>query len=112
MIVVTTPLGPLCLLVIAYLGLLFGNFSRRLSAVTKMPDYYRWFQVASIFVVLAAMSQIVRGTAILAPDIAPPVLLEPWFALASFYIPLAVGVTIDLWLVLYYWRWILKEKVK
>ncbi len=112
MIVVTTSLGPLGLLVVSYLGLLFGNFSRRLSAVTKMPDYYRWFQVASLLVALAAMGQTVRGTAVLAPELALPVLLEPWFALVSFHIPLAVGVTIDLWLVLYYWRWILKEKVK
>jgi hypothetical protein len=112
MIVITTPLGPVGLLVISYLGLLFANFSRRLSAVTKMTDYYRWFQVASVCTVLAAMSQIVRGTAALAPELAPPALLEPWFALLSFHIPLAIGVTADLWLVSYYWRWILKEKVE
>ncbi|MFQ6099936.1 MAG: hypothetical protein ACE5OS_01700 [Anaerolineae bacterium] len=112
MIVITTPLGPVGLLVIAYLSLLFANFSRRLSAVTKMADYYRWFQVASLLIALAAMSQIVRGTVALAPELASPVLLEPWFALVSFHIPLAIGVTADLWLVLYYWRWILKERVE
>lgn len=112
MIVITTPLGSLGLLAVSYLSLLFGNFSRRLSAVTKMTDYYRWFQVASLSIALAAMSQIMRGTGALAPELAPPVLLEPWFALATFHIPLAVGVTIDLYLVLYYWRWILKERVE
>ncbi len=112
MIVITTPLGPVGLLAIVYLGFLFTNFSRRLSAVTKAKDYCRWFQVANVFVALAAMSQIVRGTAALAPQLALPILLEPWFALASFHVPLAIGVTLDLVLVWYYWEWILKERIE
>jgi hypothetical protein len=112
MIVITTPLAPMGLLAVAYLGFLFANFSRRLSAVTKMTHRHRWFQAANGFVTLAAISQIVRGTAALAPEIAPPVLLESWFALVSFHVPLAIGVTLDLVLVWHYWGWILKEKVK
>jgi hypothetical protein len=112
MIVITTPLGAMGLLAVVYVGFLFANFSRRLSAVRKMADYYRWFQAANGFVSLAAMSQIVRGIAALAPQFAYPILLEPWFALASFHIPLAIGVTLDLALVWYYWGWILREKVK
>ena len=110
MIVITTPLGSVGLLAVVYLGFLFANFSRRLSAVTKMTDRCRWFQVANGLITLAAMSQVIRGIAALAPHLAPPVLLEPWFTLVSFHIPLAVGVTIDLVLVRYYWGWILKEK--
>jgi len=111
MIVITTPLGVMGLLAVAYLGFLFANLSRRLSAVRKMADHYRWFQVASGFVAIAAMSQVVRGIAALAPEFAYPILLESWFALVSFYIPLAIGVTLDLVLVRYYWGWILREKV-
>lgn len=112
MIVITTPLGAVGLLAIVYLGSLFAAFSRRLSAVTKMKNHHRWFWVASGFVTLAAVSQVVRGIAALAPQLAPPVLLQPWFALVSFHIPLFIGVTLDLVLVWYYWGWILKEKVK
>ncbi len=112
MIVITTSMGAVGLLAVAYLGLLFANFSRRLGVVTKVADYYRWFQVANGLVVLAAASQVVRGTAALAPQLAPPVLLKDWFALVSFHIPLVIGVTLDLVLVWYYWRWILKEKVE
>ncbi len=113
MIVVTTPLGVVGLLAIAYLGFLFANFSRRLSAVTRMANHHRWFLIANTFVAVAAMSQVMRSTAALAPpDIAPSILLQSWFSLVSFHIPLAIGVTIDLVLVWYYWGWILKEKVK
>jgi len=99
------------LLAVVYLGFLFANFSRRLGAVTKMARHHRWFQVASGFVALAAMSQVMRGIAALAPQVALPILLEPWFTLVSFHIPLAIGVTFDLVLVWYYWGWTLKEKV-
>jgi hypothetical protein len=113
MIVIATPLGVVGLLAIAYMSSLFANFSRRLSAVTRMANHHRWFLVANIFIALAAISQVVRSTAALAPSsIAPSVLLEPWFSLLSFHVPLATGVTIDLILVWYYWGWILKEKVK
>jgi len=77
-----------------------------------MANHHRWFQVANGFVALAAMSQIVRGIAALAPQLAPPILLQSWFALVSFHIPLVIGVTLDLVLVWYYWGWILKEKVE
>jgi hypothetical protein len=112
MIVVTTPLAPMGLLAVAYLGFLFATLSRRLSAVTKMANHYRWLRLASALVAVAAMSQVIRGTAALASWLAFPFLLEPWFALVSFHIPLAVGVTLDLVIVWYYWKWILKEKIE
>jgi hypothetical protein len=112
MIVITTSLGSVGLLAIVYLSVLFANFSRRLSAVTKMADHSRWFHVAGGFIALAAASQIVRGTAALAPEHALPILLEPWFALVSFHIPLAIGVTIALAFVWRYWGWILREKIE
>ncbi len=111
MIVITTPLGAMGLLSIAYLGLLFANFSRRLSAVTKMADHYRWFWLGSALIALAAMSQTVHGIATLAPDAAWPFLLEPWFCLTGFYLPLALGVTLDLVIVWYYWGWIFRETI-
>ncbi len=108
--VITAPLGSIGLLAMVYLCFLFANFSRRLSAVTKMKDHYRWFPLASGLIAVAAMSQIIRATAGLARE-APGFLCEPWFAMVSFYIPLTVGVTLALVLVWYYWGWILKEKI-
>ena len=112
MITITTPLGSIGLLAVVYLGFLFASFSRRLGAVTKMVNHHRWFQVANTLIGLAAMSQIIRSIAALAPDQALPILLKPWFSLVSFHVPLVIGVTLDLVLVRYYWGWILKEKVK
>ena len=112
MIVITTPLGAVGLLAVVYLAFLFANLSRRLCAVTKMADYHHWFFVGGALVALAAASQVIRGIASLAPDRAFPVLLDPWFSLLSFHVPLSVGVTLCLVLVLVYWGWILKERIK
>jgi hypothetical protein len=111
MSVITAPLGAIGLLAIAYMCSLFGNFSRRLSAVTKMKGHYRWFPVAAVLICVAATSQAIRSTAALAPE-APQFLNEDLFAVLSFYLPLVVGVTLALVLVWYYWGWILKEKIE
>ena len=111
MSVITIPLGPVALLAVAYMGTLFADLTRRLSAVTKTPSHYGWFRMGSGFVTVAAFSQAVRGIAALAPHLAPSVLLETWFAVISYHIPLSLGVTVILALVLRHWRWTLKEKL-
>ena len=110
--VVTIPLGPVGLFAVLYMGVLFANFSRRLGAVTKMAELYRWFWVANIFIALAAMSQLVRGIAAVAPEFVLPFFSSSWFPLVTFHIPLAIGVTLDLALVWHYWHWIFKEKIE
>ena len=112
MIVITTPLGSVGLLSIAYSVLLFGRFSRRLAAVTRMPDRYSWYLVASSLVAVATASQLMRAIAALAADAAPSVMLQLWFVLLTFHIPLAVGVTLALILVWWDWQWILRERAE
>ena len=109
MLVVTAPLSPIGLIAIAYLSIIFSVLSQRLNAVAKKAEYHRWFTVATLLIILAAMSQAVRSTAHLAPDRAHPLLLKPWFALVTFHVPLALGASIALLLVWYYWGWIVKE---
>ena len=80
--------------------------------MTKTVYHQYWFWVAGVLIIAAAIGQAVRGAAGLAPQDAPAVLLRPSFALVSFYIPLAMGVTLVLVLVWHYWGWILKERIE
>ena len=107
--VLAAPLSPMGLAAIVYVSIMFARLSRRLNAVAKKPDYTGWFWVASGLLALAAISQAVRTTATLAPDRALPILLDPWVPLVTFHLPLAIGATIDVVLVWYYWGWIVKE---
>lgn len=109
MYVIATALGPFGLAAILYLGLILSTLSERLNAVAKKKDYHAWFRVANSLIAIAAMSQVIRNAATLAPKRALPALLEPWFALLTFHIPLALGTSVLLVLVWYYWGWILKE---
>jgi hypothetical protein len=109
-LVISSPLGSIGLAAIVYLGAIFFTLSERLNAVAKKSDTHGWFWLANALIAIAATSQVIRSTAVLAPDAALPALLEPWFALVTFHLPLAVGSTLDLLLVWYYWGWILREK--
>ncbi|MCX7680543.1 MAG: hypothetical protein N2508_01025 [Anaerolineae bacterium] len=111
MIVITIPFAAIGLMSLAYITLLFLDLSRRLNAMTKMKRHYRWFPLAAALILFAALSQIVLSIGNLAPDIAPPFLLQPWFPLLIFHLPLATGVSIALVVVWYYWGWIFREKV-
>lgn len=108
--VITTTLGPFGLAAIVYLGLIFSRLSQRLNSVAKKRDHHHWFGVGNALLALAALSQAVRNAAALAPDSAPPALLRPMFGLLTFHVPLALGATLQLALVWYYWGWLLKEK--
>lgn len=108
--VITTTLGPFGLVAVAYLGLTLSTLSQRLNTVAKKRDYRRWFLFADALLALAALSQMLRSAATLAPAQALPALLEPWFAFLTFHVPLAVGATVNLVLAWYYWGWILKAE--
>lgn len=112
MLVVSAPLSPLGLAAIVYLSIIFSTLSERLNAVAKKAEHHRWFRVANGFIVVAVISQAVQGAANLAPERAFPMLLEPWFPLVTFHVPLALGATIALLLVWYYWGWILEERAE
>jgi len=110
--VITAPLGPIGLIAIVYLGLIFANLSRRLCAVTKLKYWAGWFTLGSSLLGLAVASQIIRSSASLAPNLAPAMLLSPWFVVMTYYIPFALGVTIEFVLVWHYWRWTFEEKLR
>lgn len=112
MIALTAPLAVWGILAVMYLSILLAALSRRLSAVTKRVYHRRLFTMASGLIALAAASQVVRASAQLAPEKAWPTLLEPWFALLSYHVPLLAGTTITLALVVRYWGWILGEQIK
>ena len=109
--VMAAPFGPVGLVATIYLGLIFFSLSQRLSAVTKLKYRRSWFHVSMVLLTLALVSQVMRSSAMLAPDMAPPKLLQPWFVLVTFHIPFALGITIQLILVWNHWRWIFKEKL-
>jgi len=89
---------------------LLNQLSRKLGSVTKMPPFYRGYYVAIALVAIAGLARLahISGLGNLEqPDIAW--LGSTGFALLTYHVPLALAVTISLFVTWRYWSWLLRE---
>jgi len=107
--VVTALAGSLGLLALILATWILAQLSKRLGEVTKMPRYYRGFHVSMACLSVAAMAHFLRTSVFLAEELGPPLLHSDAFYLTTYYIPLAVGMTLDLVIAWRYWSWLLRE---
>jgi lipopolysaccharide export LptBFGC system permease protein LptF len=105
-----TLLSPVGTISIIFLFFILARLSEKLGAVTRMPAYYRWFGVGIGFLGIALISQLLRITVSLTGQTSYPVLNDPLFYLATYYLPMAIGVTIGLAVTWRYWSWLLTER--
>lgn len=106
----TAPLGSLSLLAALYALYILANLSRRYGQVIRMRPYYRGFYAAMGLIGLAFMGHLMRDSVILAPEQGPPLLNEDWFYLLTYYLPLALAVTLSIGVAWRYWSWLFKER--
>lgn len=101
--------GSLGLLSLILASWVLAQLSKRLGEVTKMPRYYRGFYISIACLTVAVMAHFLRMSVFLADEMGPPLLHEDAFYLVVYYIPLAVGMTLDLLIAWRYWSWLLRE---
>jgi len=97
--------------------LILAHLTQKWEAVARSNSYYRLFYVAAALVGVASLVRVVR-MGHLSPVVGPSIpsaqvlLYEPqsWFYLCFYYIPLATGLTISLWLTWRNWGWLLREQ--
>lgn len=106
----TAPLGSLSLLAVIYMYYILANLSRRYGQVIRLAPYYRGFYVGMVLICVAFLSHLVQDTLIIAPEQAPSLLTNDWLYLLTYYIPLALAVTIGIVVAWRYWSWIGKEQ--
>lgn len=101
--------GSLGLLSLVLMTWILARLSKRLGEVTKMSRYYRVFYVSMTCLSIAVMAHFLRMSVFLAEEVGPYILHSDIFYLCIYYIPLAVGVTLDLIIAWRYWSWLLRE---
>jgi len=106
----TAPLGSIGLLAVIYTFYILANLSRRYGQVIRLPPYYRGFYIGMGCLTISFVSHLIRDSVIIAPKEAPFPLDEDWFYLFTYYLPLAVAVTLAIGVAWRYWSWILKEQ--
>ncbi len=101
--------GSLGLLSLILATWILARLSKRLGEVTKMPRYYRGFYVSMACLSITVMAHFLRMSVFLAEDLGPPILHSDVFYLCTYYIPLTIGMTLNLAIAWRYWSWLLRE---
>jgi len=107
--IVAAVLGSMGLISAIYITLIIAKLSQKLGAVTKMRGYYRGFYVSAIFLLVSLIAHLLKTSVLLASEQAPALLNSDLFYLLTYYLPLAIGTSINLAITLRYWDWLLKE---
>ena len=107
--IVAAVLGSMGLISAIYITLIISKLSQKLGAVTKMRGYYRGFYVSAIFLLVSLIAHLLKTSVLLASERAPALLNSDLFYLLTYYLPLAIGTSINLAVTLRYWDWLLKE---
>ena len=106
--VLTSHLGTGLLIGILYTSWLLRVLSRRMGEVTKMRAYYRGFDIGSALLIVATLSYIFQCNAALAQQ--PAGVLNVEFTLATFYLPLTLGIGFNLVSSIIYWGWLFRRR--
>jgi hypothetical protein len=96
--------GTLSLVVLFYV---LARLSERFGAVVKMDPAYRYYYVALALAVISAVIHLYAAGA--APATLPTWFTADWFLVLAYDLPLAVAVTISLYVTWYYWSWLITE---
>ena len=95
--------GTLSVIVLFYV---LAKLSERLGSVEKMSPLYRYYYVAMAFAGVGYIANLVAARVNLTPQSFPEWMLQPWLLMVTYYIPMAISVSIGLAVSWRYWSWL------
>ena len=103
-------LGTFGTLSIIALFYILAKLSERFGIVIKMPPLYRNYYVGMVILAIGYLTHLIVVIAILTLEQIPAWLISPWFLLLAYHLPLAIGLTIGLYITWRYWSWLVTEQ--
>lgn len=119
MIPLVTILGTLATFSLVMLFYIMAKLSEKFGSVLKMPPFYKWFYSAQVFAGIAGLAHLIQASTYLAQSSGSAVppggfrFLHPSsleFTLIFYHIPLAISVTIGLFVTWKYWSWVITDR--
>jgi hypothetical protein len=97
-------IGTVSLVILFYI---LARLSERFGAVVRMSPLYRYYYLALILALISSTVHFMVARAE-AADI-PSWFTAPWFLLLAYHLPLAIAVSIGIYVTWHYWSWLITE---
>jgi hypothetical protein len=94
---------------IIVLFLILAKLSERFGSVVRMSPLYRYYYLALFLALIGAIVQILAVRAETTATL-PAWITAPWFILLAYHFPLAIAVTIGIYVTWHYWSWLITER--
>ena len=107
---IAAPPSVLGLLAALFMLYIFSTLSRKLGNVTKMKPHYRGLYFGMALIALAIVAHLLRVVGQLDASALPEFFTTDSFYLFTYYVPMALAVTISLVVVWRYWSWLFTER--
>ena len=86
-----------------------AKLSERFGSVVRMSPLYRYYYLSLFLVLISATTQVLAVRAESVTSI-PVWVTLPWFLLLAYQLPLAIAVTIGIYVTWHYWSWLITER--
>ena len=96
--------GTLSLIILFFV---LARLSERFGAVVKMNPLYRYYYLSLLLAIIASATHI-AVVRVDSPDI-PDWVVNPWFLIVAYHLPLMAAVTIAIYVTWQYWGWLITE---
>jgi hypothetical protein len=86
-----------------------AKLSERFGSVVRMSPLYRYYYLSLFLVLISATVQflVTRAEAITTISVW---ITAPWFLILAYHLPLAIAVTIGIYVTWHYWSWLITER--
>ena len=86
-----------------------AKLSERFGSVVRMSPLYRYYYLSLFLALISATVQVLAVRAETVTTI-PVWITTPWFLLLAYHLPLAIAVSIGIYVTWHYWSWLITER--